>query len=592
LTEVRSDFASPFASRGEIERLCMRSMLASSGERFFFKDRQGRFLLVSAGWLAALGQGRTLEEVIGKTDLDIFSRAHAAAAFEDEQHVLETGEPMVAKVERETFVDRPDAWVSTVKEPVLDDDGTIIGTWGTSRDVTAQIDAERALEHRVLHDSVTGLTNRVALIDRLERALIALERRPGRVGLLFIDLDNFKDINDSLGHDAGDRVLVEIGQRLTQAARRTDTVSRLGGDEFVVLGAELTDDDDPRLIGDRVVRAIRAPITIDGVELTVTASVGAVLTDDSRADPSDLLKQADGAMYAAKRAGRNRFQVFDAQVKLSDASMTGSASELRRAIDRSELFVVYQPLFRLGDGSVTGAEALVRWRHPQRGIVLPAEFISLAEQRGLIAEIDAFVLNEACRQLAAWRSDEDPWDDFMMSVNVSGRELGDPELPGRVAATLERHAIAPSRLCLEITETALIGEFGNVNRAMESLSALGVHLALDDFGTGYSTLAHLQLLRTDILKIDRSFVAQIGEQSRDREIIAAVTAMAHALGMSVIGEGIETDGQREKLLGLECDEGQGYVFAPPVAAADVAALRAANPPTQPRSTTTTAQRAT
>jgi EAL domain-containing protein (putative c-di-GMP-specific phosphodiesterase class I) len=260
---------------------------------------------------------------------------------------------------------------------------------------------------------------------------------------------------------------------------------------------------------------------------------------------------------------------------------------LRRAIDRSELFVVYQPLFRLDDGAVTGAEALVRWRHPQRGVVLPGEFIPLAEQRGLIGEIDSFVLNEACRQLAEWRTDDDPWDDFMMSVNVSGRELSDPGLVDRVAATLERHRIAPSRLCLEITETALIGELGNVNQAMASLSTLGVHLALDDFGTGYSTLAHLQLLPTDILKIDRSFVAQIGEQTRDREIIAAVTAMAHALGMSVVGEGIETNGQREKLLGLDCDEGQGYVFAPPMPPANVAALRAANPSAQARLATPT-----
>jgi diguanylate cyclase (GGDEF)-like protein/PAS domain S-box-containing protein len=576
LTDLRSVPASSGPSREEIELLCMRSLLASPGDRFFFKDRQGRFVLVSAGWLATVGQGRSLDEVIGKTDFDIFSSPHAVAALADEQRVLETGEPMVAKVERETFDHHPDAWVSTARAPMLDDEGAIIGTWGFSRDVTAQIDAERALVHNALHDVVTGLTNRVALMDRLAPALIGLERRPGRVGLLFVDLDNFKDINDSLGHDAGDRVLVEIGRRLTRAARRVDTVARLGGDEFVILGAELTDDDDPRLISDRVVRAIREPLQIDGQDLTVTASVGAVLTGDPHADPGELLQRADSAMYAAKRAGRNRFHVFDAGIDPAGESATGSVGELRGAIDRVELFVVYQPLFRLDDGSVTGAEALVRWRHPQRGIVLPGEFIPLAEQRGLIGEIDSFVLDEACRQLAAWRTDDDPWDDFMMSVNVSGRALRDPGLVDRVAATLERHRITPSRLCLEISETALIGEFGNVNQAMASLSTLGVHLALDDFGTGYSTLAHLQLLPTDILKIDRSFIAQIGERNRDHELIAAVTAMAHALGMSVVGEGIETNGQREKLLGLECDEGQGYVFAPPMAPAQVATLRAAN----------------
>jgi diguanylate cyclase (GGDEF)-like protein/PAS domain S-box-containing protein len=311
LTGLRSDLAAPFVSREQIERLCMRSLLASPEERFFFKDRESRFVLVSAGWLAALGQGRSLDEVVGKTDFDIFSGLHAAAALKDEQRVLATGERMVGKVERETFDDRPDAWVATVKEPVFGDDGTIVGTWGISRDVTAQVEAEQALQHQMLHDAVTGLANRVALMDRLARALILLERRPGRVGLLFIDVDTFKGINDSLGHDAGDRVLAEIGRRLTTAARRIDTVARLGGDEFVILGAELSHDDDPRLIGERVLQVMRSPLNINGKTITVTGSVGAALTGDPLAEPGELLQQADSAMYDAKRAGGNRCQIFD-----------------------------------------------------------------------------------------------------------------------------------------------------------------------------------------------------------------------------------------------------------------------------------------
>lgn len=310
MTGVRSDRASPFASREEIERLCMRSLLTSPQERFFFKDRDGRFVLVSAGWLAAFGKGRTLDEVIGKTDFDMFSRSHAAAALRDEQRVLATGERMVGKIERATFDDRPDAWVATITEPVFGDDGAIIGTWGISRDVTAQVEAEQSLEHQVLHDAVTGLANRVALMDRLSRALILLERRPGRVGLLFIDVDTFKGINDSLGHDAGDRVLTEIGRRLTSAARRIDTVARLGGDEFVILGAELSHHDDPRLIGERVLQAMRSPLDIDGRTITVTGSVGAALTGNPLADPGELLQQADSAMYDSKRAGGNRCQIF------------------------------------------------------------------------------------------------------------------------------------------------------------------------------------------------------------------------------------------------------------------------------------------
>jgi diguanylate cyclase (GGDEF)-like protein len=561
----------------------MDNLLASPEERVFFKDLQSRFLLVSAGWLDAEAQERSLDDVLGKTDFDIFSRPHAIAAFEDEQRVIETGEPMAAKLECETFEDRPDVWVSTTKLPLRDQRQSIVGTWGIARDVTAQVEAERALAHQALHDAVTGLANRVALMDRLAQALVALERRSGRVGVLFIDLDEFKDINDSLGHDAGDQVLVEIGRRLTEVARRVDTVARLGGDEFVLLCAHLNDDDDLRLIGDRVVRAIRQPLTIAGRELAVTGSLGVVTTADSQLHPGELLRQADVALYDAKRAGRNRFEVFDAELHLGGQSTAGLASELACAIERSELFVLYQPLFSLESGALSGAEALVRWRHPQRGVILPGEFIPLAEQRGLIERIDSFVLDEACRQLAAWENDEDRWDDFTISVNVSGRQLRDRGLIDRVSGALERHKIAPSRLTLEITETALIGELGDANQVLESLSNLGVRIALDDFGTGYSTLAHLQNLHADILKIDRSFIAQLGAGSRDREIIAAVTAMAHALGMTVVGEGIETNSQLDKLVALDCDEGQGYMLARPMPPADVAALRATTRAAQPPS---------
>jgi diguanylate cyclase (GGDEF)-like protein/PAS domain S-box-containing protein len=559
----------------EFELACMRNLLASPEERVFFKDRESRFLAVSAGWLTTVAPGLTLEQVIGKTDFDIFSRPHAAAAFEDERRIIATGKPVVAKVERETFHDRPDAWVSTTKLPLRDERGEIIGTWGIARDVTAQIDAEQALVQQALHDAVTGLPNRVALMDRLQQALVALERRPGGVGLMFIDLDDFKDVNDALGHAAGDRVLVEVGRRLSEVARRSDTVARLGGDEFVLLLSYLDGDADVRLICDRIASALRAPLMLDGRDLRVTGSVGVVVTDDPLLDPGELLRRADVAMYAAKRAGRDGFELYDPGAHPHSASRAGLAVELAGAIERAELFVLYQPLFRLEDGSLSGAEALVRWLHPQRGVIPPADFIPLAEERGLITSIDTFVLDEACRQLAAWAAAGEVPDDFVISVNVSGRQLRDRGLVERVTAALERNAIAPSRLCLEITETALIGELDDANRVLESLSNMGVRLALDDFGTGYSTLAHLQRLRADILKIDRSFIARLGNGSRDHKIIAAVTAMAHALEMTVVGEGIETDGQLDNLVAMECDEGQGFAFAPPLKATAIAALGAA-----------------
>jgi diguanylate cyclase (GGDEF)-like protein/PAS domain S-box-containing protein len=560
------------SSQQEIEGLCMRNLLASSEERIFFKDRESRFLFVSAGWLHAYQDGRPLGDVIGKTDFDIFSNAHAAEALEDEQRIIRTGEPMVGKLERETFHDRPDAWSSTTKQPLFDESGEIIGTFGLSRDITAQIDAQEALTYQAQHDSVTGLANRPALMERLLHALGDRDGGPARLALLFIDIDDFKSINDTLGHEIGDRVLREVGRSLTRISRRGDTVARLGGDEFVLLCTGLSDRDDVESICDRVMRAVCVPRHDGPHDLSVTCSLGAVITAHYLAGPDELLQQADIAMYAAKRSGGNRFEVYRTELRGQSNSSRGLAAELRRAIDDAALFVLYQPVFDLHDGSISGAEALVRWRHPARGVLAPAEFIPVAERRGLIGAIGDFVLNEACRQLASWATADSCPERFTIGVNVSGRELRDPNLAQRVAATLGRHAIAPNRLVLEITENVLLGELGDAHWAIERLAKLGVRIALDDFGTGNSTLAHLRQLQTDILKIDRSFVSQLGGESRDREIIAAVTGMAHALGMTTTAEGVETEAQREELAALGCDAAQGYLFARPLTPNALAAM--------------------
>jgi len=286
-------------SREEIERICIRNLLAVREERMFFKDLDSRFLLVSAGWLEAEGRGRSLEEVIGKTDFDIFSRPHAAAALEDEQRIIRTGDPMIGKVERETFDDRADAWVATTKLPLRDEDGKIVGTFGIARDVSAQ-----------MRDGMTGLANRLALMDRLAQALLALERQPGSLGVLFLDVDGFKALNDSLGHRIGDEVLIQVARRLSSVARRFDTVARYGGDEFVLLATGLSSPASLRSIGERVLEALGSEFVANGSTLTLSASLGGVVVQDAALDPEDVLDRADHAMYAAKRTGRPSFETY------------------------------------------------------------------------------------------------------------------------------------------------------------------------------------------------------------------------------------------------------------------------------------------
>ena len=555
----------------DLEFTCMNNLLSCTEERVYFKDLLSRFLLVSAGWIAAYAPGRTAAELTGKTDFDFFGEEHASAAFDDEQQIIRTGEPIVGKLEQETYSGRADAWVSSTKMPLRDQTGRIIGTFGISRDVTAQVSAEKALAHQALHDPLTGLPNRIALMDRLSQALPAMERHPSWVAAFFIDLDSFKEINDSHGHDAGDLVLSEVGRRLSALVRRGDTVARLGGDEFVMLCGELDSHAAVHLIGDRIIRSVAVPYAERGRDLSVTCSVGIVVTKDSATDPDTAIRNADMAMYEAKKAGGNCYRVYDPAHR-GLANKSARHNELCRAIDNSELFLVYQPMFALKERSLTGVEALVCWRHPSSAVMPPEEFIPFAEENGLIGRLGSFVLDEACRQLAGWTARDGCPAAFTMAVNVSGRELSNPGLPARVADMVRRHGLQPRQLCLEITETALIAEVGDAQENLSALSAIGVRIALDDFGTGYSTLVHLQRVNADVLKIDRTFVAQMSQSSRDRTIVGAVTAMSHALGMTVIGEGIETSHQLATLADLGCDEGQGLFFGHPLSPEAVAAL--------------------
>jgi diguanylate cyclase (GGDEF)-like protein/PAS domain S-box-containing protein len=544
----------------ETERTWLRNLLDHPSDRIFFKDRKSRFLMVSRGWLAHAGGGRSLTDVVGKTDFDIFSKEHAAEAFADEQGIMATGEPVIAKLERETFSDRPDSLVSTTKVALRDRVGQIIGTFGISRDVTEEVTRE-ALAHHALHDQMTGLPNRAAFMAQLPRALASLARQPGQIALAIVDLDGFAQVNGTLGRDLGDQLLFEAGARLRKAARHSDLVARYGADHFAVLCEALLPEADLHTLSGRLLAAFERPM-LGSREVAISATLGFAATCDPAIEPADLLARAEAATRDAKRRGHGHveFQRADA----TSPAPASTLDELRLALARDELFLLYQPVLSVDTLEMVGVETLVRWRHPSRGVLAPCDFIPQAEQGGLIGELDDYVLRHACEQLAAWNRSDPRWSRRTVAVNLSAQGVHDPRLVAKVVEELARSGLEPGQLCLEITETALIGKLDDARRITAELSGLGVRIALDDFGTGFSTLVHLQQLRPHMLKIDRSFVARLGLEPRDREIVTAVNAMAQALGMTVVAEGVETPEQLDILRSIECQEAQGYLFARPL----------------------------
>lgn len=559
---------------GNLETVCMRNLLANAEERIYFKDRAGRFILASDKCIASMAPGQSPDHVLGKTDFDFFDEASAREFYDGEQQMMETGESQVGLLEVERWRDGSTTWASTTKLPLRDNDGQIIGTFGISRDVTRQVEAEHALAHQALHDSLTGLANRSLLTDRLSRALLALRREPGSVAVLFVDLDDFKDINDSAGHDAGDRVLIEVSRRLRDITRPLDTVARLGGDEFVIM-CEGVDEDDLISLCRRILASLSEGISDDDMTLAVSASIGIALTQDPQTLASELVCDADAAMYQAKQLGGKQFQFLEEGRRERAAARYRLELGLRRAIDRQEFVLVYQPLFSLADNTVTSIEALIRWHHPERGVLLPADFIGAAERMGLMEEIGVWVLEGACRQLAEWISTTAKGKTLAIAVNLSARQLRQPGLVATVTETLARHRITPSQLSLEITEATLLDgshPAPDILATLGALAALGVRVALDDFGTGFSSLAHLHRAGVDTLKIDRSLIGQLGQSERSQKLVSAVTAMAHALGLHVVAEGVETSGQLEDLASAHCDDGQGFLLAPPQSAGEIATL--------------------
>jgi diguanylate cyclase len=436
--------------------------------------------------------------------------------------------------------------------------GVLVWRFQRVRSQTAELFAYQAR-----HDPLTALPNRALLLEQLERELARTSRRNDPLFLLWLDLDDFKVVNDSLGHQAGDHLLLAVGERLRNCLRPGDLPARMGGDEFTVLLTDLTGLRDATGAAERIGTELGAPFEVAGRQVVVHASIGIAESLPGVTTAEELLRNADIAMYEAKKLGKGQYQVFTPGMDALAWRRLELEAELRAALEQDQFELYYQPILDLDSGAVSGLEALVRWDHPTRGLLPPADFIPLAEQTGLIVELGEWVLNQACRQMAAWERAR--WRGAPgLSVNLSARQLRDSQLPQRVARALARSTLEPHRLTLEVTETSMIDDLGTAGASLGALRALGVRVAVDDFGTGFSALGALKHHPVDSLKIDRSFVDGLGRDPRDTAIVHAVVAFARTLGLRVTGEGIETVEQLEELRALGCHHGQGYYFAKPL----------------------------
>jgi diguanylate cyclase len=449
------------------------------------------------------------------------------------------------------------------------------GTEGVLRASLGERDALAAqLEHQAFHDSLTDLANRALFNDRVRHALARARRDGGSLAVLFVDLDDFKVVNDSLGHGAGDRLLREVAARLRSCLREHDTVGRLGGDEFAIL-AEDTDLTTAGLLAERVIATLSAPFPLVGGQVTIRASIGIAADEQLALDEAQLLRNADIAMYSAKSRGKGTYEVFQSSMLRSVRDRHDVQAALEGAIERQELVVHYQPIVDLHNGRVAGAEALVRWPRPDRGLVPPAEFIPLAEETGLVVELDRFVLRQACRQVAGWVADVGP---LLLHVNLSAHHLLRNDLAATVAAALRDSGLPPDCLALEITESVLMHDLEVAIVRLHELKGLGVHLAIDDFGTGYSSLAYLRQMPIDAVKIDKSFVDGVAGGPEESAVARAILALAATLHLDTVAEGVEEPEQAEALADLGCHLAQGYHFSRPVPAADMARLTPRRPP--------------
>jgi diguanylate cyclase (GGDEF)-like protein/PAS domain S-box-containing protein len=546
--------------------------LNSIGDAVVSTDVSGRITYLNVvaedltGWSQHEAVGHPLEDVlriIDATTRQATQNSTMLAIRDDKALALP---PNCVLIRRDGI----EAAIEDSTAPIHDRRGAVTGAVMVFHDVSLARAMTRKMTHLAQHDSLTDLPNRVLLNDRLREAIILSSRHQRKLSVLFLDLDRFKHINDSLGHVVGDRLLQSVARRLFTCVRSSDTVGRLGGDEFVVLLWEMRRAEDAAMTAAKILETVRTPHLIDEHELHITGSIGIVTYPDDGTDVGTLMKRADLAMYHAKETGRDSYQFFKSEMNARAIERQSLEDGLRNAIERQELVLHYQPKLDLATGGIVGAEALIRWRHPQRGLVPPGQFITIAEDCGLILPIGRWVLREACRQARAWQIAGLP--PLCVAINISAVELRAPGFVSGVRAILKEAGLEPRYLELELTETVLIEDSRTVADVLKELRDIGVLLALDDFGTGYSSLSHLRRFPIDALKIDQSFVRDLTLDEDDAGIVTAVIGMGKSLHMRVVAEGVETREQLEILQEQGCPQGQGYYFCRPVPAEEFGQL--------------------
>jgi diguanylate cyclase len=546
-----------------------RALVESAVDAIVSADATGRIVSWNTAAERLLGYGA--DEVLGRPLTILIPEELREAHERGLDRFLSSGEARILGRTVELEAVRADGTTFPIEMALstwTSDEGRFFT--GVIRDITERRSVQEKLAHQALHDPLTGLPNRALVLDRIGQALARSARHDWSVAVLFFDVDRFKVVNDSLGHSVGDALLVLVVERLQSLLRPGDTMSRLGGDEFLLVCEEVHGLDQARHLADRLTEALRSPFVVAGREMFATASVGIAVGRAPDASPDSLMRDADAAMYRAKERGRARYEVFDAEMRAQALRRLNTEHAMPRALERNEFRILYQPIVSLETGTMTGVEALVRWEHPEHGLITPSEFVPIAEDNGLIVPLGSWVLREAMEQAAEWHRAHPSRGDLHVTVNLSARQLQDPGLPFAVATSLDELQMDPGALTLEITESVLMHDRDISLARLLDLKFLGVRLAIDDFGTGYSSLAYLQRFPLDVLKVDKAFVDGVARGPEESALAAAIIRLGHTLHLRTVAEGVESPSQVAHLRRLGCQEAQGYLFARPLVAGEIA----------------------